>query len=747
VRAGKTRLTAFVNEAPPTTPPNSSQPGVHALILEPDEQLAREIVAALNEASPGASAQIATNLAEAQRLALEHRPALFVLDLDATRNLDQEFLYDLRTSHPNARAVVLTAVHLAEQREKVAGLGAIHFLEKPFPRADFVELAGALLSPDKSESERFQGTLSDLHIADIIQLKCMSGATSALEFTGPQGEKARVYFEHGQVVHSTSPGKEGLAAFNEIVDWKGGMISEVPTQAETPRTIDLDWQVLLMEAVRKLDETRNVARKKAKAAAGITPATQQKILVIDDSLMLLSFVKEILTEAKYQVAIAATAEEGLRECHTSLPDLILLDYVLPDMKGDEVCRKLIADPVTSKVPVVYMSGFGAELHAAPSEIPNVIGSLTKPFTSDLLRTTIEKYLPPIENPAPIEEPETEVATVSETIAEPAEPRVPAQMPRLSEFSLVEEKPSPMENATPAAGEPPAHKEEPSGFGPVFEPALPRASFPVVAAPASPSADPIDGAFFCGDSSFFSLNWALQTIKNQRLTGTLRAHWDKAPVELLARDGNIVLVTSRDPELYCPEAPITLLNVDSERNANARAIQRETGCPLFVTLANEGLIIREPALQLVQHYGQKLFAQLWTAQRVRFAFEKGELPAYARDLTAAEDGVDHWALSTLRFIQYPDLSDAGEFDPTVVPAYTRTGYERVQHLSLTVAEAQFASQFNGKRSLLQIARNLRLDQKFARVTLFRFHALEIVELWPIQTVEKPERRGFFGRRAS
>jgi len=84
----------------------------------------------------------------------------------------------------------------------------------------------------------------------------------------------------------------------------------------------------------------------------------------------------------------------------------------------------------------------------------------------------------------------------------------------------------------------------------------------------------------------------------------------------------------------------------------------------------------------------------------------------------------------------------------IPAYTREGYERVQSLRLTAAEAQFASQFNGTRSIQQITKNLRLDIKFARLTLFRFLALEIVECWPGQAADKVESRsgirGIFGR---
>ena len=158
---------------------------------------------------------------------------------------------------------------------------------------------------------------------------------------------------------------------------------------------------------------------------------------------------------------------------------------------------------------------------------------------------------------------------------------------------------------------------------------------------SPPAD--GGAFFSGDTNFFSLHWALQTIAKERLTGRMRCFWDKAPVELLAYRGRIVLATTHDAELYCSEAPITLVNVDAEKIAQARSQQAETGAPLFITLAQEDLILHEPAQQLVQHYGQKLFAQLWTAKRVRFVFEQSEdLPDYANDIPPEED-VDQWSL--------------------------------------------------------------------------------------------------------
>jgi DNA-binding response OmpR family regulator len=761
-----------VNEKTPTHPQNSFEQGGRILVLEPEKGLASKILAALREAASSAQVDLARNLEEAQRLVSNDRPDLFVLDVDAVPDLGQDFLYDLRTSHPNARAIVLTGVHLAAHREQAAGLGAIHFLEKPFPHADFVDLVHALLSPSgEPDREKFQGTLSDLHLADIIQLKCMSGSSAALQFTGPQGEKARVYFESGQVRHATAPGKEGIAAFNEIVSWKGGQISEVSGAAQSPRTIDLDWQILLMEAVRKIDETRD----KDSTAAAQPASGGRKVLVIDDSLMLLSFVKEILAEANYRVITAATAEEGLVSATSDVPDLILLDYVLPDMKGDEVSRHLSQNPATAKVRIIYMSGFGADLKPDQINNANVIGSLNKPFTSDLLLKTVEKYMP--KEPS---EPESKAVESEQTspAAEPvwAEPEPSAAEPAWQEPQSASVDPA-WREPEPAASEKTAWREaseaapseaaETAGIAasagatsdawwsaPVSQPAWPESqpstSTSAFESPSTPQSTearneepfPVNGAFFSGDTNFFSLNGALHTIGKEKLTGTLRAFWNKETVELLARNGEIILVTTRDPQLYCPEAPITLVNVDTEQTEQARAQQRETGCPVFLTLAREELILREPAVQLVQHYGQKLFAQLWTARRVRFVFEQSEtLPEYCQEVPGEAD-IDHWTLTTLRCIQFQELVETPETEPGHIPAYTRDGYQRVQELRLTVAEAQFASQFNGVRSIAQIAKNLRLDFKFARLTLFRFLALEIVECWPPTSAVKQEKRGFF-----
>src|SRR5437899_3408999 len=578
------------------------------LVLAPDEELGFAILNVLKEAAPDALVEMTRSLEEAQKIVLGVKPELFVLDVDATPDLGQDFLYDLRTSHPNARAIILTGAHLPEQREQVTGLGAIHFLEKPLVQWDFVDLAERLLRSAKAKTaEKFQGTLRDLQFTDIIQLKCMSGATAVVEFIGPSGEKARVFFEKGQVRHATAPGRQGMAAFNEIVRWKGGTISEVTDAPSSPRTIDMDWQHLLVEAVRGIDEAEAAPARESRQE-------NPTILVVDDSLMLLSFVKEVLIGANYDVTTASTGEEAVRAAQTGMPDLILLDFILPDMKGDEVCPRLLENPGTAAIPVVYMSGYGAEVQASRSEHSNVIGFLNKPFTSDLLIQTVETHMP-----RKSEEPE------------PTQPNVVEPTPATEADFPVEQEPAYREASE--VGPEITQTEETPWWTPAPATDMPTVATPAAFEPAAeqsyvPDESLTGDAYFCGDTRFFSLNRALQIIATQKLTGTLRFFWDKQPVELWTQSGQVLFATSRDSEVYCPEAPVTLSNVDPDRIAAARAQQQETGCPLFVTLAQENLILHEPAMQLTQHHGQKLFAELWSAPCVRFSFPQGARPDFA-----------------------------------------------------------------------------------------------------------------------
>jgi CheY-like chemotaxis protein len=107
-----------------------------------------------------------------------------------------------------------------------------------------------------------------------------------------------------------------------------------------------------------------------------------RVLAVDDSVTIRKALELILIPAGFAVEFAASGAEALDKARQLLPALLLLDFILPDLRGSEVCHELRADPRTAHIPVVLISARGAEIRQAYEDAPNVIRYLTKPFTPD-----------------------------------------------------------------------------------------------------------------------------------------------------------------------------------------------------------------------------------------------------------------------------------------------------------------------------------------------------------------------------
>ena len=83
---------------------------------------------------------------------------------------------------------------------------------------------------------------------------------------------------------------------------------------------------------------------------------ETKVLIVDDDPDILFATTRIVEKAGYQVFTASTAAECLASARENLPDLILMDVILPDMEGPELCRKVKEDPDLSHIFVVLLSG-------------------------------------------------------------------------------------------------------------------------------------------------------------------------------------------------------------------------------------------------------------------------------------------------------------------------------------------------------------------------------------------------------
>jgi two-component system phosphate regulon response regulator PhoB len=105
-----------------------------------------------------------------------------------------------------------------------------------------------------------------------------------------------------------------------------------------------------------------------------------RVLVIEDEPDLREILDYNLTEAGHRVVLASGGEEGLKAARTSRPDLVLLDLMLPDMPGTEVCRALKGDPATRAVRVVIVTAKGEEIDRVVGFELGADDYVVKPFS-------------------------------------------------------------------------------------------------------------------------------------------------------------------------------------------------------------------------------------------------------------------------------------------------------------------------------------------------------------------------------
>jgi two-component system phosphate regulon response regulator PhoB len=119
---------------------------------------------------------------------------------------------------------------------------------------------------------------------------------------------------------------------------------------------------------------------------------KQKILVVDDEPEAVELVGFNLKQAGYDVISAADGDEALKKAKAQLPALVVLDWMLPEMEGVEVCKLMRRDSTTANIPVIMLT-------AKASEIDRVLGLelgaddyLTKPFSPRELVLRVKKIL-------------------------------------------------------------------------------------------------------------------------------------------------------------------------------------------------------------------------------------------------------------------------------------------------------------------------------------------------------------------
>jgi len=121
----------------------------------------------------------------------------------------------------------------------------------------------------------------------------------------------------------------------------------------------------------------------------------RKLLIVDDEDGVRALVRMTLDGGSYEIIEAREGSQALELARAHRPELVLLDVMLPDISGLEVCRELKNDPTTSGATIVMLTARAQSSDLGDAEEAGADGYFTKPFSPIALTRKVEAILGPV----------------------------------------------------------------------------------------------------------------------------------------------------------------------------------------------------------------------------------------------------------------------------------------------------------------------------------------------------------------
>ena len=115
------------------------------------------------------------------------------------------------------------------------------------------------------------------------------------------------------------------------------------------------------------------------------------ILIVDDESLNLKVLKTIL-ENEYEIIVAKSGEQALKRIEAYPPSLILLDILMPEMDGYEVCRRLKENQATANIPIIFITALTEALDEAKGFTLGAVDYITKPFSPVVVEARIRTHM-------------------------------------------------------------------------------------------------------------------------------------------------------------------------------------------------------------------------------------------------------------------------------------------------------------------------------------------------------------------
>ena len=143
-----------------------------------------------------------------------------------------------------------------------------------------------------------------------------------------------------------------------------------------------------------------------------TRMAKERILLVDDEEDILDLVDYNLSLEGYVVSRATTGEQALTEARVGMPDLVILDLMLPGIGGLDVCRALRADSATSGIPILMLTARGEDIDIVTGLELGADDYVTKPFSPKVLVARVRSMLRRVKSAATAESDMIEIHGIS-----------------------------------------------------------------------------------------------------------------------------------------------------------------------------------------------------------------------------------------------------------------------------------------------------------------------------------------------
>jgi two-component system alkaline phosphatase synthesis response regulator PhoP len=117
------------------------------------------------------------------------------------------------------------------------------------------------------------------------------------------------------------------------------------------------------------------------------------VLLVEDDPDIQLITRLALRKSGFNVSVVGNGRQALEAVHAALPDVVLLDWMMPELDGLETCRRLKMDPATSGIPIIFLTAKSQEQEIARGLALGATGYITKPFDALCLGEQVRKLLP------------------------------------------------------------------------------------------------------------------------------------------------------------------------------------------------------------------------------------------------------------------------------------------------------------------------------------------------------------------